>query len=129
VETVAILAGVAIVALVAIFRNGNGSVSSTVSAPASDSTAGALQAVTGPAVQLLQEQPGSTAGQSGSGSMAPSGARPPVPNTPTIIAPRQPVRYPVNTYPAPRFRLPAAPTPRPPAVNFMGTKTRVTFQQ
>lgn len=89
----AILAAVGIVAVIALVRG----------APGAPVDAGGGNQ-TGPAVQLLQEQPGSTAGQSGSSSMSPVGKLPPFPNTPVRILPRIPVALPINTAPAPRFR-------------------------
>jgi hypothetical protein len=99
----AIAAVVGIVAVVLLARN----------APSAPVDAGGGNQ-TGPAVQLLQEQPGSTAGQSGSGSMDPVGKLPPFPNNPVRIMPRRIVALPINTAPAPRLRLPLqAPVQRP----------------
>lgn len=119
----AIIGGIAIVAIVALFKPS--AMTSTESALMPQGAGGNVSGITGPAVQLLQEQPSSTAGQSGSGSMGPTGMLPPV-ATGVRILPPQPVRVPVNVAPAPRPFRPTAPMP---PVNFMGTKTPVTFHR
>jgi hypothetical protein len=106
----AIIGGIAIVAIVALMRGGT---SESTPAPMAQGSGGNVSGTTGPAVQLLQEQPSSTAGQAGSGSMAPSGSLPPV-ATGLHILPPNPVRVPINTYPVPRpFRTPIPAAPRP----------------
>lgn len=121
----AIVAGIVIVAIVAI--TGGGSSQTAPPPPVPDNgSAGNLSGIGGPAVQLLQEQPSSSAGQSGSGSLAPSGPMPPVATRQPIVMPRQPIRVPINIAAAPRVRTQPAPAPR---VNYMGTHTKVTFHQ
>lgn len=109
---IAIIAGVAIVAIIAMV-NGMGS-------PASGPVVSAGN-TGGPSVQMLQEQAGSTAGQSGSGSMNPTGMLPPVAtNKPVSLLPSRPGTVPINVYPAPRPFRPIEPIARP-------TAPKVTF--
>lgn len=107
---VALIAGVAIVAIIALM---GGMVSGSGPTVSAGNTGGA-------GVQMLQEQPSSTAGQTGSGSMNPTGMLPPVAtNKPVSLLPaKQPV--PLNVYPAPRPFRPVEPVARPQA-------GRVTF--
>jgi hypothetical protein len=101
---IAIVAGIVIVAIVAMTGGGNSQTAPPPPAPDTGAAGNLLATGGGPAAQILQEQPGSTAGQAGSGSMAPSGYQPPVASRTPIVMPRQPVRVPVNVAPAPRVR-------------------------
>jgi hypothetical protein len=108
----AIVAGIVIVAIVAMTGGGSNQTAPPPPAPDSGSAGNLSGSGTGPSINILQQQPASSPQQSGSGSMSPTGYQPPVASRTSVPMPKPPVRFPVNVYPAPRFRLAPEAPPR-----------------
>jgi hypothetical protein len=131
-----ILAGIAIGAVIVFFMaqasgsgGGGGNEGATVTQTQGGFTgSGQLSGgAAGSGVGIMTLQPGSSAGESGSGSMAPSGMQPPLTSAPLFARP--PARFPVSQPSVPRVGFgTAAPYPPPTMTGFPSSNVASTGQ-